>query len=1680
MLQAQPPVVTISNGTFSGARDCLDKSSSFDDPDPDGLLIVRMRHTGPNPAPDSTTWTFRVGGVVDKVVETTGSQEASAALERTGNVVVEVTGYYGGVASTISEPLGRLYDIPTFDFNVVSGAAGCSPLTTTFNFTPGAGFTVGNIFIDFGDGAGVGQNSAANISHIYNLNNTQGADPFVTFTDINGCSHSFRKNDLVTVYKTPSPDFSVTSGAGCAGGLQVQFINETTPLNGNSYTWDFGDGNTSNDLSPAHTYGANNRYDVKLTAVSDAGTAAGFNCIDDTTLNDVVNLSAFETNLSIRSTGPCAPAQFTFEDSSSTGDIGSYSIDFGNGQTQNGGGPMAQTLPIEYTEGSYTVTYIARASNGCTDTFTYNFTIDPAPDASFTLGADDVVECAFPHTIMPTNTSMGATSFEWNWGDGSGYQSTNSLTEIHTYNGTPAQLDQFYPLELVALNGTSCTDTFRLDSAIYIGTPIVQFNIIDIEPCINVSTGQDKVVSYSIQNIILPTGASVDNIAWTFDAAVASPPSATGFGPIVVNYDAEGEFDVEVDIDYTGCANNTIDTIVTGVAPEPTGFSGTIDLDTICPDEEVAGEITSGSIDYQYTWDHGDGMTTIVPKGVGPGTSTWGYDPQENPYTVFLEADDFGCKSVIQIDDVVVKFPIMYFTDTAACLFQPANRTEFLFTPTDTLFGGLQDVTWRWDFNGFETRTRSLAAGDDPLATEIFDFAPYLNADGEGTFTVSLFTSSVTSGCMDIPHIQIVQVVAPAPKFSIDTFALEDCFAGSDPYIVTFRDSTDVVDQWFWDFDDGTTNIAIRNNALGITGSYVEHPYQNSGTYYPKLTVTDINGCQQTYRVGTIKINKLVSGAVIPLGVCPDISNSVTLTDTTFVEDNPGSATVNWWVDGSLVASGGLGTPATFPVAGEDTFLVSFAVRAGFCYDSIPPRSVFSRIARAGFKIEPEIGCPGIPIQFIDTSFAVRVDRYSWDFGDPDATNDTSNLDKPTYVYSKPGTYNVSLKIFDETGCNSDTIIPFEVREFSVSFTQDANFAQCPELRVNFALVEDTIAVKDIFWNFNWDDDPARRALIGSESYNSEGIIDPLWTYDGGGFRDATGKIIGLDAGVDASTVGYYDVYLSVTDSSGCTDDTLGNIAVFVGGANGNFTLSPDTICIPADVTFNDFVNADKKTYLWGNNTQSPTINVIPGPDVVVNTYDKLDNNLYGFAFPELLLEDDDCPSVVRRTADTIWMSDMRTVVPTPLDTLCDSVTTIFRDSTILLGTAPWRIEPNDRILSSVWQVLGDPSAGATDVDSFQYTFDSSGVYTVILTNKSLFGCEDADSLSVAILQTPTLILPDDVVCLGNPKTLDIENDTVAANWVWTDSSTILNPRTSNPTFFIVDTTTYYVSFTDTSGNCPNMDTVTIRPIENLNARVEPDIDICLGDTLQLRAASNLDNTGSARFSTFVWTLTPPGSYIDDTTIESPRVAPTDRTEYKVVLTNPSVGCDPDSGTAVIDVGSPPVVRAGEDKTIIRGETTTIDASSNLFDAYVWTPDQYLDNPNIARPNATPPQTTRFYVTVQDGPCEAVDSLMVFVLDGCIGDIVFVPNAFTPNGDGKNDVLKIFNNYAQEDPDGISVFRIYNRWGEKVYEGTDFTSEWDGTYNGQPVDPGVYVFYIEAICTNGEKGIVKGNVTLLR
>jgi len=174
---------------------------------------------------------------------------------------------------------------------------------------------------------------------------------------------------------------------------------------------------------------------------------------------------------------------------------------------------------------------------------------------------------------------------------------------------------------------------------------------------------------------------------------------------------------------------------------------------------------------------------------------------------------------------------------------------------------------------------------------------------------------------------------------------------------------------------------------------------------------------------------------------------------------------------------------------------------------------------------------------------------------------------------------------------------------------------------------------------------------------------------------------------------------------------------------------------------------------------------------------------------------------------------------------------------------------------------------------------------------------------------------------------------------------------------------------------------------------------------------------------------------------------------------------------------------AGTELTVDLGDNLQLDVIVDLPGGnyeYIWTPSEFLDCPECRSPFAAVNGDTWFTVFVTDDEgCPAIDSVLIRVVKN---KPVYIPTAFTPNGDNINDKFTLFTNQAAT---SIQLLRVYNRWGDLVYEGQDLPPGdvnfgWDGTFRGKRLDPGVFVYYAEVQFLDNEISRFTGEITLYR
>ncbi len=360
--------------------------------------------------------------------------------------------------------------------------------------------------------------------------------------------------------------------------------------------------------------------------------------------------------------------------------------------------------------------------------------------------------------------------------------------------------------------------------------------------------------------------------------------------------------------------------------------------------------------------------------------------------------------------------------------------------------------------------------------------------------------------------------------------------------------------------------------------------------------------------------------------------------------------------------------------------------------------------------------------------------------------------------------------------------------------------------------------------------------------------------------------------------------------------------------------------------------------------------------------------------------------------------------------------------------------------------------------------FDSSArIYNITSTTYYIRAyndyCEDYDSIIVdlTVIANPILINPPscDGYCDGEAWVI-VYGGNLPYTYLWNTGSTI-------DTIYNLCAGTYDVTITDNIG-CQGFQTVIIGdPSPIYSSIVSYDIpcdSACIGSASAATGGSN-----------------PPYTYLWNNGQTTNPATDLCAGTYIVTITD-TKGCEMmDTTEIIVDYIFKNVTVWQDNDTIYEGQKTYIHATSITGCTYTWEPSTGLDNPNSSTTGASPTVTTTYIITIEDPyGCVYKDTLIIYVIDViCDEPYIYVPNAFTPDNDGKNDILYARTNFAER-----LYFVIYDRWGEKLFETTNTEIGWDGTYKGKKLDPGVFVYYLEVGCYNQQQFIKKGNITLIR
>ncbi len=958
----------------------------------------------------------------------------------------------GSPADTLANP-AHIYQLPgTYAVTLsVVDSVGCrDTVVTNINTLPGpvAGFSYLSACVsslisfadtsllsgtsvaswewNFGDGSAV-VTGISNPAHNFPASGSYTTSLIVTTT--NGCVDTI--TGPVDVQSVPQAAFSVTQP--CAGQY-TQFASQSTTAVGSvaGWNWSFGDGSTLNGVeNPSHVYTASGTYNVQLIVT-------GSNGCTDTADGQAVVLAAPLADFNFSSVCPGVSAVFSDNSTFSGGALTAWNWDFGDASAGVGGSPASHAFAAA---GTYTVTMVVTASNGCVDTVQKPVPTDPVPQTAFFIPSG----CENTAILFPNLSSISSGSISnyiWDFGDGSRDTLQASPSHVFTAPGT-------YFVQLTAASDRGCLSSVT-NEVVVLPAPAAAFTVPSVCP------GDTSRFNDNSQ----PGSASLIDWIWNFGDG---SPEEFGITQPVHLYSGTGNYPVSlVVVNSAGCMDTV--TAPAGVMELPVAAFGT--LTPQCEGNGVAttnlSTLAGGTIVSSF-WTYGSGNTST----------------SADPVLVFAQAGVFpvtlvvtgsnSCVDSVTRSLVIHANPHPSVTAANACVNMPVQLSGIAGT-------ALPIIAWYWQAGNGTTGNQQVF---NPAYAVAGIYNPFLQVTdsngckGDTTATIRIYP----------PPVADLSVANACPGETVVFHDLSTIPAG------------DTISQWSWNFGDGSPLDVVQNPS---------HLYGTSAVYPVTLMVTSQKGCRDT-AYGSVAIHPLpvviFSSDTVCEGLATSFSNSSSISagnivawNWSFGDNTNGNAfePVHVYPDGgtytvqlSAVSDRGCADSATLPArvwyapqpvfdapdtAGCEDFFVSFnnqswsqdgvidvwhwdfgngdednAQQTAYTYTDPGTYDVTLTVTSskgcsadtirngyisvyalpvANFRYDPER--PGVympTVYFYDQS--TGADHWWWNFGD----SSLSVIQNPEHFYPVAGSYTVALIVESPEGCRDTTWKVLEVTD---------------------------------------------------------------------------------------------------------------------------------------------------------------------------------------------------------------------------------------------------------------------------------------------------------------------------------------------------------------------------------------------------------------------------------------------------------------------------------------------------------------------------------------------------------------------------------------------------------------------------------------------------------------------------
>lgn len=810
---------------------------------------------------------------------------------------------------------------------------------------------------------------------------------------LNGCLANTQQ--IIRVYNSPQAGFIANN---VCVGTAASFTDTSLPDPGDpitSWFWNFGDGTTSTVQHPIHTYTAMGSYDISLSVTT-------AHCSDEITITIDVE-PAPDASIAADVTEGCAPLTVNFSNTT-TGAV-NYQWIFSDGAASTSEAPTHTFLNLGDTDTTYTVVMTAFTEFGCAASDTIEITVFPGASASF--HDNGLPPSCAPFAAEFINTSQGADSYLWSFGDG------NTSTEespSHLYTNLTGFVQNF-TVQLIAFKNNGCHDTTSSNVIVY---PSASFNFA-ITP--------DSACSPLLAT--MPFIQGINLYQWNFGDG--SPTSSMPTPTHIWNNQTTTQQTFTVTLTGTsafGCTGVASTEVIVNPQPIAQGFA---DTNSGCSPLTVNFQNLSLQAD-SYTWVYADGDTSTSDEPIHSHTFSNPLPINQTFDVQLIAVSDFGCTDVFTI-------PIVVFPEITASFVSPQPgchpyQANFINTTQN-------GSSFQWDF------------GNGLISFEQNPSIIYTNETlTDTTYTVQLTVSS-PNGCSDIATAEVI--VHPIPSASFELSWNQGC----QDLPATLTNTSIEASSFVWDYGDGNSSAISEANHEYLFTSTSATPVTQM------ITLTAINeaGCTSSASLPYTVLPSVVASFITGAGGCSPVQAQ-------FSNQSLGASSGFTWDFGNGQSSSQT-NPTTFFTnnSGQDTtYTVQLIANSVYgCADTnhvqIPVLATPIAIA----AIDTALGC--YPLDVVFSNQSIGADTFQWVYG----TGEVSTIDAPTHTHtyynvaSSPVTYNVTLNAYTNSGCASSDQLTVTVLPV-LNAQATGNLQGCSPLNVQFT--NGSTGALTYFWDF--------------------------------------------------------------------------------------------------------------------------------------------------------------------------------------------------------------------------------------------------------------------------------------------------------------------------------------------------------------------------------------------------------------------------------------------------------------------------------------------------------------------------------------------------------------------------------------------------------------------------------------